>query len=128
AHLRFDGSRDGLLDGWGVSADERSLNANFWRNDFGKLRNRQGDHRNDADENHQDGNDHRDDGAIDEEAIHALRKLQSPNSKLQIPKSKILELEIWCFSGAWSLELGIFPAHACLFSLSFGNSYGFGFT
>jgi hypothetical protein len=35
------------------------------------------------------------------------------NPKFQIPSSKasdwILEFEVWNFSGAWNLELGIFP-------------------
>jgi hypothetical protein len=44
-------------------------------------------------------------------------KLQAPE-KLQIPRSKtlgagfafaaLLKFDVWCFSGAWSLELGVF--------------------
>src|SRR5713101_8039311 len=37
-----------------------------------------------------------------------------PTSKLQNARNACLRLEPWCFSGAWSLELGAFSAGALL--------------
>jgi hypothetical protein len=37
---------------------------------------------------------------IPSDNIQAPEKLQPPNS------TSLLEFEIWCFSGAWNLELG----------------------
>jgi hypothetical protein len=70
AHLFLDGRGDGLLHGFGVRADEGGLDADFRRDDFGKLGDGQGRHRNKADQNHENGDDHGNDGAVDEEAVH----------------------------------------------------------
>src|SRR5881628_1233165 len=36
---------------------------------------------------------------------------EAPTSKLQTAEAQVLELEIWSFSGAWSLEFGASLLH-----------------
>ena len=72
AHLLFDGSGHGLLDGLRVGADVVRLNEDFRGHHLGKLRDGQREHRDQPDDDHDDGNHHGDDGAVDEEFGHGL--------------------------------------------------------
>jgi hypothetical protein len=45
--------------------------------------------------------------------LHAPEKLQSPGSKGRT-RAICLKVEVWSFSGGWSLELGIFSNHSTI--------------
>jgi hypothetical protein len=44
--------------------------------------------------------------------IQAPSSREIPNTKLQSVRVACLEFEVWCFSGAWMLELGALSAAA----------------
>ena len=82
AHLLFDGSGNGLLEGLRVRTDVGGQHLNLRRSDVGELSDRQAEDRNRADHYHDDRNHHGDDGSVDEKLGHRLISLALPANGL----------------------------------------------